>query len=292
MSLSCCDILSAMSRPPEFPPMTGETHTYTLLDPAELVASMYQSGTDGVIFGRQHGVHIIHDYTAQTVIPLAAALGVTDLYVEESVSWQNDWEEFVRTGIYTPEWNTALESVSLSWGGNEDPRPVYEALRGYPHIRVTFFDVPEDRWGRRIPVSNIHDPAYDRDEFMKYMFLKQPPKGRYIVLGGSAHGVQKKSKDAYGHVTDTFATLIRGEGYKTQTISAVGDPTHEWYTFYKFFNGILPMGHGPIALDLKAEAQNHSSIAAGHRYYGTPSSELFDGLVFFPHVPQPYESIP
>lgn len=258
-----------------------------LLTPLGLIKSWYDSGTKGILMGYQHDVLDCHRFFGNLVGELPR-LGVKTVYLEESVTWQPDFEELRRTGKYSREWEKKLEMIRLMSGGMEDGRFLLEALRARKDMKLVFIDSPEDReTGRRIE-SALEGKT--RDEYMMSQIKRYPPEGKFISISGYGHAACgtylnydiKLDKDV---LVSPLGALMGDGDYKdlVKSVVCLGSGDYKSYEIYKYFNDLLPKGTPPIAFDF-SHGGAILQVFDNSKLKGWLKRELFSGLIFFPHA--------
>lgn len=251
--------------------------SYRPQDPNKVIASWYADPkVTGVLFGVQHAVVDIDHYIVTRLIPAITAFGVHDVYVEERVTWQDDFESFRDTGTFPAPWEEHLTFINDWNGGYADQRPLYHAIR-QTNIRLHFLDAPEgEREGR--------------DAHMMEVFRRRGPEGKFLVICGAAHAAKGPYMEFHiSSRTEEVATPLGSminAAYpgNIRAVTAIGMCDYKYYPLYSFFNETLPNGHPPIALNISEEVFVPNSVLFDYKYHEQPLQNLYDAMVFFPHA--------
>ncbi len=252
-----------------------------LTTPIDLLKWWYSKGSRGVFLGYQHGVLDVHQYFGE-LVSFLPELGVNTIYLEQSKTWQPDFEHYIKTGEYSSEWGANLNLARQWWGGYEDCRYLFEAVRKQGGIRLVFIDCEKNR---KFPLKKQAKDE-ERDKLMARELIKHHQRDRYLIICGASHAAGEEFTDGRGTKKYPLGKYIRKLFPRDKVSSAVliAASDYKTHSIYKYFNNKFPPGSSPIAYNFShGELPNVPAIREAN-YYGKSLNQLFSGLIFFPHA--------
>jgi hypothetical protein len=262
-----------------------EKQSMYLVDPNEMIETWFQSGTNVILWGYNHDILLVHKFMGEKLLPALSQIHITNIFLETSCTWQADFDHFRETGVYSDEWNKDLQFVLGLSGKQEDKRFLFESIRNYPDLKLTFIDAPEDRQtGRRLPLK------ISRDQFMYEKIVQNRPNGKFLVICGSHHAETTDSeRGRFAQLIknpklDTLGMRLRNySGYKTKSLIATDFGTNPLCELREYLNSISPDQSQPFAVDFQRCLKNRNNVIRKFKYRHQYLPHVFDGLILYPY---------